>query len=485
MPREQPFDQQTRRIALGCLAIFIVPFIAAGGATVVAGIRAMLRHESHGVVALIAGAAFLAVAVSIFAIAFRATANAAQATRLQSATPDQPWLWRDDWRERRIPDRKATQNIGLWIFAIFWNAITAPVLLVARDAVLRKGNAIAMVMFVFPAVGVGLLVAAIYTALRRLRFGRSVCTIDRVPIEAGRTFHGEVEMRGDAVPEDGYHLRLSCVRRIVTGSGRNRSVTETPIWSHEHVVSAATVMRSPAGGVRVPFSMTIPPDAQSTDIRRERDSVHWRLDVAAELPGVDYAATFELPVFVTATSADAREIASYRIAHRAAAAQRSFDDASGIVVEPFAGGIECRVAPRGRFRGGAFFVIFAAIWIGAIVLMIRQGAPLFMAGVFSIFGVLLVVAAFDYVFGVAIARADRSGINARREVFGFGASNVVDAAQIETIDARVNGYAGRRALWDVVANLRDGRTRTIARYIRDRDDAEALAARLWFALGRE
>ena len=143
----------------------------------------------------------------------------------------------------------------------------------------------------------GLIIAATYTGLRRMKFGVSVCTIDSVPIHRGHNFHGEIEMRGDAVPDDGYRLRLVCVRRVVRGSGKSQSIEETPIAQQETRVSAASVMRLATGGVRIPFSMTAQSEGAACDIRNARDQILWRLEATAEMPGIDYAASFELPVF--------------------------------------------------------------------------------------------------------------------------------------------------------------------------------------------
>jgi hypothetical protein len=178
------------------------------------------------------------------------------------------------------------------------------VLLVLMHRWQTQPKPVMLVFLLFSLVGAGLIIGAIYTTLRRLKFGRSICTIDRVPIEPGHAFHGEIELRGDTVPDDGYRLLLICVHRVVTGSGKNQSTRETPLWQTENRITAATAMRLATGGVRVPFSLTIPADARATDLRISRDQIVWRLDASAEMPGIDFAASFELPVFTPASTAD-------------------------------------------------------------------------------------------------------------------------------------------------------------------------------------
>ncbi|MEA2337092.1 MAG: hypothetical protein QOE82_1099 [Thermoanaerobaculia bacterium] len=298
MPSGNPFGEgRGRYILLGCIGVFMLPFIASGVGLLSVGIRALQRHEANAIAPLLAGFFFTAFSVSIFAVVLVATRNAARDAALRARTPDQPWMWRPEWSARRIPDRRRASAVFLWIFAIFWNAITIPVsFLIVREWT-KQHNPALFIALIFPAVGLGLIIAAIYTGLRRLKFGVSICTIDSVPIHRGHSFHGEIEMRGDAIPDDGYRLKLVCVRRVVTGSGKNQSVSETPLAEQEIRVSTASAMRLPTGGVRIPFSMTVPSNGPSCDLRNARDQILWRLEAAAEMPGIDYAASFELPVF--------------------------------------------------------------------------------------------------------------------------------------------------------------------------------------------
>jgi hypothetical protein len=298
MPAAQPFaSSRGRAVLLGCVAVFMLPFLGAGLSVMSIGIRALQRHEANAIAPLMAGLLFTAFSVGFFAIAFVATKRAARTASLQAKAPDQQWLWRPEWTARRIPDKRGGTAGLLWVFAIFWNAVTIPVAFLIVREWFKQQNPLLLLALIFPAVGIGLIIAAVYTGMRRLKFGVSVCTIDALPIKPGHTFHGEIEMRGDAVPEGGYLLRLVCVHRVVTGSGKSQSVSETPLWQQESRVTGATAMRLAIGGVRVPFSMTIPNDVRSSDISTPRDQVLWRLEVSAEMPGVDYAASFELPVF--------------------------------------------------------------------------------------------------------------------------------------------------------------------------------------------
>jgi hypothetical protein len=49
-------------------------------------------------------------------------------------------------------------------------------------------------------------------------------------------------------------------------------------------------------GVAVPFRFEIPPGAQPTNRDSTNEFVEWRLEASAELPGVGFYATFDVPV---------------------------------------------------------------------------------------------------------------------------------------------------------------------------------------------
>jgi hypothetical protein len=137
----------------------------------------------------------------------------------------------------------------------------------------------------------------------------------------GRLFRGEVELHRDAMPANGYRLRIANIRAVTTGMGKTQSTTETVQWDEETVVDASAAMRSSAG-TRIPFELATPPDSQPTDESDVYDRCFWRLSVTAELPGVDYAAQFDLPVFQTGQPVDGHEFAPHEERHRAEASHR-------------------------------------------------------------------------------------------------------------------------------------------------------------------
>jgi hypothetical protein len=469
------FDAEKGRWFLGgCVAVFALPFAIGGVNLLTAGIRALHRGDGS---APVIGIGFTTLSVAFVALIAFAMRRGQAAARRRNLNPMQPWLWRDDWAARRVAEANPQGRAALLVFALMWNAITIPIaLLVARRF---PHNLSAAIVLVFAAVGLLLLGGAAYAASQRWKFGRSICSIDRLPIEPGQRFNGQIEHRGTQVPDAGYRFVLSCVNRIITGGGRNRSAATQTLWETEQRVSGALAAPSPVG-MRVPFAFDLPADAPSSDLSKPNDLVLWQLAVAAELPGIDYKAAFELPVFVTAGDA-----AAHHAVRREEAARRELSAASRATATPLpSGGVELRVGPHRDAGAFTTFVLFAVVWFGAIGFMWNFGAPTFIAGVFSLFGLLILAMAIDFFTGTSIVSADFAGLRTRHAVLGMSRSKSIEAAQVDSIASKVGGHYGHHPYFDVEARLKDKSSRTLARYFVNRDDADVVAAKLWEALRR-
>jgi len=118
-----------------------------------------------------------------------------------------------------------------------------------------------------------------------------------------------------------------------------------------------------------------------------------------------------------------------------------------------------------------------------IALMWRLGAPIFVAGFFSLFGLLILAMAVDFFIGTSIVSADSAGLRTRHALLGMSRSKSIEAAQVDSIASKVGGHYGHHPYFDVEARLKDQSSRTLARYFVNRDDADVVAAKLWAGLG--
>jgi hypothetical protein len=125
--------------------------------------------------------------------------------------------------------------------------------------------------------------------MRRWRFGTSWLEWDGGGPALGDTLRGRVTAR--RLPCDSpVRLTLTCINRVVSCSGKNRSVWEKIVWQDEQTVARESLEPGPEGAV-VPFSFELPLDASPTRYDTPGDTVLWRLEARARLSGVDSRST--------------------------------------------------------------------------------------------------------------------------------------------------------------------------------------------------
>ncbi|HVG25844.1 MAG TPA: hypothetical protein VND45_16930 [Thermoanaerobaculia bacterium] len=388
--------------------------------------------------------------------------------RMREQHPHEQWLWRRDWTERTVRESAELGGWCLWGFTLAWNLFAFPMWFFVPWR--WPMDARTILLAAFPISGALLFFLAAYQSLRRGKYGISLCRLDRSPISLGSTLRGELEVRMHEQPRDGFALRLACVRRTVSGVGKNRSVDESILWQDEQIIAHGAMPS--AAGLRVPFRFDIPYDAEPCDLSNSSDTVVWRLYASADVPGIDYQAAFDLPIF--RTDETPAEIAS--TSHSAF----SWQPPREITLD----GARIVVRPAGRAAEWIGYVVFFVLWYGALALFRELGAPLWVLIVFGTFGALFVLFAIDLLLGVTTLTAARGSLSTRRTWLGVGApARTIPAADITSIEYRLGASVNTRAYHAVRVALRGGRTRTIARHIRARRDAEMLAERLTQMMG--
>jgi hypothetical protein len=431
---------------------------------------------------MIFGAIFALVLIAIAIAIVFAVRSSRRTDARKAANPDQPWLWREDWANRAIRDSSRGTMIGIWIFAVVWSAISFPLAVMVTPQVSRN-NVAPVLVLLFPAIGVILLITAVYQTIRSARFGTSICHLDRVPIVPGRLFRGDLELKIDAAPPDGYRLRLASINVVTTGRGKSRSTREHLLWDLEIVVDASSAMRSPMG-TRVPFQFATPPDSHPTDHRDYNNRFVWRLSASAAMPGVDYKAQFDLPLFQTGDQVDGSEFAAFEQRHRGEAARHTIAPASGVEITRLPGGGEqFRIHAKKTLGGSIGSLLFLLVWNGAIAAMIHFGAPWGIPAVFIVLDLLFIASALDYLLGRTTIEVDAKGVRATKRWVGVGSkSNSWNADSIQSIDGTAAG--ANSGSFGVTLKLNDGSKQLLATNLASRESADTVAAKMMTDLGR-
>ncbi len=208
----------------------------------------------------------------------------------------EPWQ-AEKWSSGRIEDDFRNAGCILVGLAVVFNAVGwAAAVSVSRDG----GSGENGWVWFFPLIGVPLAGLAVHQILRKRRFGSPVFELATRPGVVGRALAGQVLVPRGLPAESDVALHLKCVRIETTGSGKNRSTRTTTLWEQKRQLPGSLVAGE---GLKIPVAFAIPPDAAPTDERNSRDRIRWDLDVESSLPGVNFKARFEVPVFITPESA--------------------------------------------------------------------------------------------------------------------------------------------------------------------------------------
>jgi hypothetical protein len=220
--------------------------------------------------------------------------------------PEEPWLWKREWAERRIRlSNRSAVVLFLALLCVYGFGI------VPVGLWMKSKNPDIPVYWGLGILGLFLL-AIVRMAWLNRRWGRSELEILTLPGVIGGPFRGTV-LLSEALPE-GTALRvtLNCMRHRSDPSGDGQSTTDL-VWQDQKVLVTALPMSRPEG-VAVPCSFAIPysceptsPDtigfaSSSGSARDEQVSFAWELSVGMKDKTDLREATFEIPVFKTKDS---------------------------------------------------------------------------------------------------------------------------------------------------------------------------------------
>jgi hypothetical protein len=434
------------------------------------------------------GAAFLALFGLVFGLvgvggivgAMKVRRAAVTADARRSARPETPWLWRADWAQGRIEDSNRSTMVAAWLLAGFWNLISLPSAFFAVRQALRDESYALLWALVFPAVGLGLLTWAVHATLRFRRFGVSRLELGAVPAPIGRSLRGTVVATGALDARERLRVTLTCVRRVTTGSGKNRSTSERVLWQEEQQVQGRQSRSAQGMITSIPVEFGVPADAEPTDASNSRNQVVWRLAVRADVPGVDYGSTFEVPVFRTAESEEVRPATP--ISAPSPPEPYVQPPSSRVQVTRNRRGTEI-VFPAARNPGAAGGLsAFLAIWLAAIWATVHFDAPLVFQLLFGFFGLFLLWATLHLWLGVTRVTVGDGTVVVSSGLLSPVRERRLPAPDVAEVVARIGMQAGNTPYYDVILIRKDGKQIPAGRGIRDKREAEWLAGTLREAL---
>jgi hypothetical protein len=472
------------RFALGFIILFGLPFAGFGVAALAKGIHSLLAGEwLNGLFFSVFGLVFGGVGFGLWIGIFYASRAKKRIDAIKAAHPLEPWLWKDQWAGGSIRSSTKASMITACIFALFWNSISMTVCVAVIPGELRKGNHKALFALIFPAVGVGLLVWAVREIIRWKKFGESTFKMLSVPGVLGGQLNGAIQTSVKIRPEDGFHLKLRCINRVTTSSGNSSSTTENILWEDEKTMARELLADDPRRS-GIPVYFQIPADGRESDDANSRNRILWRLEAGAKVPGVDYLAQFEVPVFrvagSTAAAASEAPIADPTIAYQAPAQPYQLPAHSRIQVRETVQGGKEFIFPALLNPGVALVVaLILAIFSSATWFMATTGkAPIFFPIVFGFVDLVIFLILINLLFKSSRITAEASGLTVTTRWLLFRSVNNLSPADIANITTKIGMTSGQNVYYDIHIIARAGRDITAASSIKDKKEADWLAAEM-------
>lgn len=471
----------SKKAGLGCTILFLIPFFAIGIFTIGMGIKMFITGEGdkgQGTFLIGFGSIFAGVASLILVAVLFGAKSQKKRDAIKEQHPNEPWLWREDWATGRIRSSEKAGVVFIWFFAIFWNAVSMPsAFFGVREAIKKEDWAILFVLL-FPLVGVGLLYWAIHATLRHLRYGVSTFEPAAMPGVIGGQLQGQVFGKIRLGPGHRMKVQLTNFHRYTSGSGKNRSTHYKVLWQEEKELGMEHLSLGMHGGSVIPIDFYVPRDCQETTVYGGEDGYLWRLVVSASVPGVDYGATFDIPVFVTAES-DAPQ--ARQLAERAEQQALELGPPSEISVRISptpAGGTEYYWAPARRPLAAFIMTLVTAGFGVGLYFAITKGAPILVDIIVGLFGVIMGLLTLSMWTSSSRLILEHGRARVLNKFAGFGGWKEFAAPDIADVQPVVGSSSNDKAYYYIALKLSTGKSVRLGNGMEGQREAQWLAAQI-------
>lgn len=434
------------------------------------------------------GAAF--VLFSGFGIyrAWRGRRRAQHATLHERQYADAPWRVRPEWRSAELAETRPSGSEKY--FAILWNAVAWPIagFFLYTELANPDPDWAVLLVLLFPLVGLVLAWQRLRHALHRRKFGVTALVMEEMPGRLGEPLRMRLKtgVRPDDAPEEGFHVRLSCYRRSIryttdSDGDRQRRVEKDLLWRDEKRVRGRT------GGsgdrLEVLARFELPADPPPSTPEKHENRIMWELDAEADLPGLDFQTSFEIPVFdsergdrerkpepTTGTAAPDQSAPPVPGGARDAgeALPEETDayadyEVGATFTEPESEGITMERSPRGglqlHFAAGRNKVMGALLAIFAVLLglggLLVLAESFFVALIFLLFAGFCGYGAWKMLTTASTLTVEAGKVTLVRGAFGRGTPVTFACEDLADVSIKANGQVGSKTHYDLVLHRHD------------------------------
>lgn len=462
------------------LCVFLTSFFVVGASFLVRGLQDVFMGDpSEGWPMAGFALLFLAFPSGFLALIIYGYRRARVQAAMAAENQDTPWLCREDWAKGVVRSGGRAVMIGLWVFAVVWNGISSPILFAFRQE-WEKGNKAVLIGLLFPLVGIGVLIAAIRATLRWRRFGKCELRLDTLPGRIGGHFSAQLNIPSVVYTVQKVDLRMACIRRTTTGSGKNRSTHETLLWEEKRV-APRQVISFDKDGMNLPVFFRLP--RGQPDSLAGNPAIIWRIEATADLPGIDFSEKFEVPVFTTEEAASDRPIEDPLAEHQDELDVGTAPTLRGIRIHETPSGVSIDFKPARHPVAIFGLLTFTLIWTGIMVALIKFGAPLLFPIVWGLFDLVLILGLITSIFhGVRIDASD-GALTIRHRLIVPAVTRHAAAGTITAVEAAIGTRSGNTQYYRIVVRTNEGKRYHAGGGLKEKRDATWIAERLAIAAG--
>lgn len=405
---------------------------------------------------------------------------------------DAPWLSKSEWASRRIRSSARAEFVGIGIFALVWNGLIGGIYLLVGNQMVEqwhRGEKGVMVALLFPLAGVFLALAALRGLLAWLKFGTTIFELATLPGVIGGPLQGSIATR-IRTAEKPFDVSLACthVKRITYRSGNSREVrTDSRVlWQEERSIAADRCGRGDRGLV-IPVDFYVPYELSPTDGSDPDDRIVWKLRASGDVPGIDFAAEFEVPVFRTEDSRpETDEEREARLAAVSAPEEMTTDGwTPPVEVEPLGGGaVAFKFRPEFKLSDAIKTTLFAISFVAAVPVEMAFKIPICFPIGTGVLALLLVLATGVVWFSKSRVVVGDGNVTVTKSLFGIATKKATPCADVVRVAAarqNMQGSGGQQnqgKAWEVGLVKRDGTVIDTGALFNDRRLAAWIAAEM-------
>ena len=391
---------------------------------------------------------------------------------LQQLYPQQPWKWRSEWENNIVQANTGSLRWFATVFAVFWNLVSLPIWFVIPDEV-GKGNYEVLIALLFPIVGIGMIIWAVRSWRQYKVFGNSKLQLRQVPVPLGGMLNANLILPEEVPGGTDLKLTLNCIRKTQS-SGSKKKTSENIIWQTEQVIRVADVI---GRYTTIPIRIQLPADQPPADVNAGQTGIIWRLMVDTDIPGVDYQASFELPVFDTGLDLQSPQGDNQPqpVTETGIAGQPAN---SGVIIE----GDRYWFPPGRNNTAAVAILIFGLIFAGMGVFFIISVSKIF-GGIFAAAGSLILWGSAALAFRRSEIRIEGGELIASSGWFGLKEKLRLPSFQIKKLWIKSNMSINNVKYYDLYLSDQQDKEFVLASNLKGRRDTEALIGLLENNLG--